>query len=75
MNTPSAASTTTTTAPASSGELELTTAEDDSRYHNYVGHQIPWYVRLIWIIFWCFAAWYVVRLLLPALDTELLSPP
>ena len=56
-------------------ELELTTAEDESRFHNYVGHQIPWYVRLIWIVFWCFAAWYVIRLLLPALDAELLSPP
>jgi hypothetical protein len=75
VNTPPAASTTTTTVPAPRAELELTTAEDDSRYHNYVGHQIPWYVRLIWIIFWCFAAWYVIRLMLPALDTELLAPP
>jgi hypothetical protein len=75
MNTPPTASTTTSTTPAPRAELELTTAEDDSRYHNYVGHQIPWYVRLNWIIFWCFAAWYVIRLLLPALDTELLAPP
>jgi hypothetical protein len=66
---------TTSTEPTPRAELELTTAEDDSRYHNYVGHQIPWYVRLIWVVFWCFAAWYVIRLLLPALDTELLSPP
>jgi hypothetical protein len=55
--------------------LEFTSAEQDGRFHNYVGHTIPWYVRLIWIIFWCYSAWYVIRLLLPALDTELLSPP
>lgn len=51
------------------------TAEQESRYHNYVGHEIPWYVRLIWILFWCYSAWYVIKLLLPALDAELLSPP
>lgn len=56
-------------------EVEMTTAEDDGRFHNYVGHQIPWYVRALWILFWCFAAWYVIQHLLPALNTELLSPP
>jgi hypothetical protein len=52
-----------------------TTAEVEGRYHNYVGHQIPWYLRLLWVLFWCFSAWYIIRLLLPALDSELLSPP
>ncbi|MDX2036798.1 MAG: hypothetical protein SFX72_09105 [Isosphaeraceae bacterium] len=56
-------------------ELMFTSAPRDRRFHNYVGHDIPWYVRLIWIAFWCYSAWYVIRWLLPALDTELLSPP
>jgi hypothetical protein len=56
-------------------EVPTTTAVEEGHFLNYVGHQIPWYVRLIWILFWCFSIWYVIRLLLPALNTELLSPP
>ncbi len=41
---------------------------------NYTGNAIPWYVRLIWIMFWCGAIAYVVTWLLPALQTELLAP-
>ena len=54
---------------------ETTTAVEENTFHSYVGHAIPWYVRVLWILFWCFAAWYVISLLLPALDAELLSPP
>jgi hypothetical protein len=50
-------------------------AEEEGRFLNYVGHQIPWYIRLLWLLFWCVSAWYVIRFLLPALDAELLSPP
>jgi hypothetical protein len=50
-------------------------AEEEGRFLNYVGHQIPWYVRLLWLLFWCLSAWYVIRFLFPALDSELLSPP
>ena len=55
-------------------EVENATAEDEGRYHKYVGSKIPWFVHMIWIIFWCFAAWYVIGLLLPALRTELATP-
>lgn len=43
--------------------------------HTYVSNVIPWYVRLIWLCFWIFATGYVIRYLLPALQTELLTPP
>ena len=62
-------------APATAAPYENSTPEEEGRFHNYVGHQIPWYVRLLWLLFWIASAWYVVRLLLPALDSELLSPP
>lgn len=52
-----------------------TSAEEEGRFHNYVGHAIPWFVRVVWLLFWCLAAWYVIVLLLPALEVELLSPP
>ncbi len=54
---------------------EQTTPVQEGTYHSYVGHAIPWFLRLLWIIFWCYAAWYVVTGVLPALDAELLTPP
>ena len=43
----------------------------EGRYHDYTGNRIPWYVRLIWLGFWCFAIYYVVAYLFPALQVEL----
>lgn len=50
-------------------------AEEEHRHHNYAGNAIPWYVHALWILFWCFAVYYVVTYLFPALRLELLSPP
>jgi hypothetical protein len=61
--------------PATLADVEGASAEVEGRFLNYVGHQIPWYVRLLWLLFWCLSAWYVIHFLLPALDSELLSPP
>jgi hypothetical protein len=55
--------------------VETTTAEDENIYHHYTGNSIPWFVRALWILFWCGAIAYVVTWLLPALQTELLAPP
>jgi hypothetical protein len=55
--------------------VETTTAREEGRFHSYVGSRIPWYVHLLWVVFWCCAAWYVIRLLLPALRSELSTPP
>ena len=49
--------------------------EQELRYHTYVSHVIPWYVRLMWLVFWVFAIGYVVSNFLPAIQTELLTPP
>ncbi len=54
---------------------EPDTPEQETRFHTYSGHVIPWYVRMIWICFWIFAISYVVRNFLPAIQTELLAPP
>ncbi len=54
---------------------ETASAEEEGKHLNYVGHQIPWAVRLIWVIFWSASAWYVIRWLLPALQVELITPP
>ncbi len=51
------------------------TPEKELQYHTYVSSVIPWYVRLIWLVFWIFAAAYVIRNFLPAIQTELLTPP
>ena len=38
-------------------------------------HAYPWYVRLIWLCFWVFAIYYVLRYLFPDLQSEILNPP
>ena len=55
-------------------EVEITPSEE-GRYHTYVGHEIPWYVRAAWIIFWIASAAYVLRYLLPALQHEIVNAP
>ncbi len=55
--------------------VENPSAQEESSFHNYTGNAIPWFVRAIWIIFWCAAVAYVVNWLLPALQSELLKPP
>lgn len=50
---------------------EPTTPDGDQRFHDYVGNEIPWYVRAIWIGFWIFAVAYTIVYLFPALRVEL----
>jgi len=53
-------------------EPEDTPAKVENSYHRYVGNRIPWFVRLLWIGFWCFAIYYTLRYLFPDLQLELL---
>lgn len=48
---------------------------EEGRFHRYTGNAIPWYVRLIWVLFWIFAVYYVVRYFLPTIPVEMVSPP
>jgi hypothetical protein len=78
MSTPEQNTSSESSSPAGTAALvkpDNGSAEAEGRFLNYVGHQIPWYVRLLWLLFWCLSAWYVIRFLFPALDSELLSPP
>ena len=54
---------------------ESGTPEQELQYHTYVSHVIPWYLRLMWLVFWIFAIGYAIKNFLPAIQTELLSPP
>jgi hypothetical protein len=56
-------------------EVEQPTAQDEGRFHHYTGKAIPWTVHLVWVSFWTFAAYYILVFLVPAMRTELLSPP
>ena len=51
------------------------TPEEEHRHHTYTSNVIPWYVRLIWILFWIFVIYYTLKYFIPAMDRELLSPP
>ncbi|MGV3605866.1 MAG: hypothetical protein ACO1RA_05620 [Planctomycetaceae bacterium] len=55
--------------------IEDLPAEVENQHHDYVGNEIPWYVRAIWIGFWIFAVTYTIRYLFPALQTEFLHKP
>lgn len=55
--------------------VEDTSPEIESHWHSYVGNRIPWYVRLIWLMFWVFAVYYTITYLFPALQIEIISPP
>jgi len=56
-------------------QTEQTQADSEHRYHHYTSNAIPWYVRVIWLLFWIFLIYYSVRYLFPAVQTELVSPP
>jgi len=56
-------------------QLEQTTPEEEHRWHYYTGNQIPWIVRVIWLLFWCFAAFYLVRYFFPTVQREMVTPP
>lgn len=56
-------------------KTEASTPEQESRFHTYSSHVIPWYIRVMWLVFWIFAIGYVIANFLPALQTELLAPP
>ncbi len=50
-------------------------ADVENQFHHYTGNRIPWYVRLLWILFWIFAVYYTLTYLFPALRIELTTPP
>lgn len=52
--------------------IEQSTPESEARNHTYTSSVIPWYVRLIWILFWIFVVYYGVTYFLPAIQEELL---
>lgn len=55
--------------------FDKTSPEQENTFHTYTGNAIPWFIRGIWIVFWVYAITYVVLWLIPALQTELLTPP
>lgn len=56
-------------------DVEKSSAQEEYKFLHYTGNAIPWFVRVIWILFWAYAITYVVQLMLPAIQTELISPP
>lgn len=56
-------------------ESQIENARAEHQYHRYVGTSLPWYVRLVWIGFWCFAIYYLVTYLIPNVQHELQSVP
>jgi hypothetical protein len=53
-------------------EPDETPVKVENSYHRYVANRIPWFVRMMWIGYWCFAIYYTLRYLFPDLQLELL---
>jgi hypothetical protein len=56
-------------------DVEGAPAEVEHHFHAYTTNRIPWYVRMVWVGFWCFAVYYTIRYLFPELQRELITPP
>jgi hypothetical protein len=50
-------------------------AEQENKFHTYTSNVIPWYVRLIWVVFWIFVISYGIKFFIPAIQREMLTPP
>lgn len=57
------------------GGPDQSTPEQEHVYHYYRGNEIPWYVRAIWLGFWVFTVYYIIRYFFPAMQIELVLPP
>lgn len=55
--------------------VDESAADAEHRFHHYTSNRIPWYVRLVWLLFWVFAVYYTLQYLFPAMRIELTSPP
>lgn len=61
--------------PPTNPEGDPRSAEAEHGFHRYIGHQIPWYVYLIWSLFWIFAILYILVYQFPIIATEIVNPP
>lgn len=50
-------------------------AEVENKNHRYTTNTIPWFVHVLWLLFWILAVSYVLVYLFPALRVEIVSPP
>lgn len=41
------------------------TPAEENRFHTYTTHDIPWYIRIMWVVFWVLAIYYVVKWAVP----------
>jgi hypothetical protein len=63
------------TAATNAAATDAESPQAEHQHHNYLGNDIPWYVRAIWIGFWVFAVVYTLRFLFPAMQQELFNMP
>lgn len=57
------------------GIPDQSSPEQEHVFHYYRGNEIPWYVRVIWLGFWIFTVYYIIRYFFPAMQVELVLPP
>jgi hypothetical protein len=79
--TPTTPQTVAEQAATSNGDPAATPAhpegspQEESRYHTYRTHRVPWFVHALWLCFWALAIYYVLRYQFPVLPLEIRNPP
>jgi len=58
-----------------SDQPENAPPEEENKHHTYVTNRIPWFVHVLWILFWMMAIAYILTYQLPVIRTEFLNPP
>lgn len=56
-------------------DVAETSPQAEARYHTYRTHRIPIYVRLMWVGFYCLAAWYVLQFMFPSIREDFQVEP
>lgn len=46
-------------------------AEKEKNFHTYETHKIPWYIRVMWIVFWILSFYYLIKYAIPAAESYL----
>lgn len=41
------------------------TPAEENRFHTYATHHIPWYIRIMWVVFWVAMIYYVIKWAVP----------
>ena len=55
--------------------IENPSPEAEGQHHTFVTHRIPWFVHLLWVVYWVMSISYILYYQFPVIQRELMNPP